>query len=143
MTYDEWFEQHALKHAAILKTLEHLSDDEVIDYFKFENMVQKEPKFCKLYEEPKKCHDYEDLNCYFCACPNFRFDGDGIKKVDKKTLFSTCSIESKHGSQFIGEDYIHQNCSGCLVPHKRTYIKKHFTRNWKEAMKDVRLKKHS
>jgi hypothetical protein len=141
MTYSEWFEEHAKKHAKVLEKLKDKSDDEVIDYFLFENMVEKEPDFCKLYEEPRKCHDYEKLNCYFCACPNFRFHDDGIKKIEEKTLFSVCSIESKKGGQFIGEDYIHQDCSKCLVPHKRSYIKKHFTRNWKEAMKEVRLKK--
>lgn len=139
MSYIKWFEAHAAKHADIMKKLEHLSDDEVIEYFVFENMVEKEPDFCKLYEDNKKCHDTDYLNCYFCACPNFRFDDEGIEKKEGKTLYSTCSIDSKDGAQFEGEDYIHQNCAGCLVPHKRAYIKKHFTRNWKEAMKEVPL----
>ena len=139
MSYIKWFEEHATKHAAIMKKLEHLSDDEVIDYFVFENMVEKEPNFCKLYKDNKKCHDTDYLNCYFCACPNFRFDDKGIEKQEGKTLYSTCSIDSKDGAQFEGEDYIHQNCAGCLVPHKHSYIKKYFTRNWSEAMKKVPL----
>lgn len=139
MTYGEWFEQHAKKHKAILDKLTHLSDDEVIEYFRFENMLEKEPEFCKLYAEKKKCHDTDELNCYFCACPNFRFKEAGIEKQEDKTVFSICSIDSKDGAQYIGEDYIHQNCSGCLVPHKEKYIKKHFTRNWLDAMKEVPL----
>ncbi len=139
MTYKEWFDEHAKKHAKILEKLVDLSDDEVIEYFRFDNMVQKEPDFCKLYKDNKKCHDMEALNCYFCACPNFRFNVDGIEKQGEKMLFSICNIDSKDGAQFIGEDYIHQNCSGCLVPHKESYIKKHFTRNWLEAMKEVPL----
>ena len=50
--------------------------------------------------------------------------------------------EAKRGGQQMkeegGEDYIHQNCSGCIVPHRAKYIKKNFNRNWFEVMKDVR-----
>lgn len=139
MTYDEWFIQQGNLHANVMKKLEDKSVDEVIEYFKFENMVKNEPDFCPLYKDNKKCHDMEDLNCYLCACPNFRFKGDGFEKTeDGKTLFSVCSIKSRDGSQFIGDDYIHQNCSGCIVPHRAKYIKKHFNRSWFEVMKDVR-----
>ena len=139
MTYNEWFEMHANRHEEVLKKLEHLSDEEVIKYFRFDNMVKKEPDFCPLYKDNKKCHDYEKLNCYLCACPNFRFNDNGFKKQDDKTLYSYCGIDSKDGAQYIGDDYIHQNCAGCLVPHKESYIKKNFSRNWKEIMKDVRM----
>lgn len=139
MTYEEWFIQQGNLHANVMKKLTDKSVDEVIEYFKFENMVKNEPDFCPLYKDNKKCHDMEDLNCYLCACPNFRFKMEGFEKTDDgKTLFSVCSIKSRDGSQFIGDDYIHQNCSGCIVPHRAKYIKKHFNRNWFEVMKDVR-----
>lgn len=139
MTYNEWFDTHGKKHALIMDKLKELNDDEVIEYFNFSNMVKKEPDFCPLYKDNKKCHEYEDLNCYLCACPNFRFNNEGIKEVENKTLFSYCGIDSKDGAQFVGEDYIHQNCSGCLVPHKEVYIKKHFNRNWFEIMSKVKV----
>ena len=137
MSYSSWFQTHGEKHKAIMAKLTHLSDDEVIAYFRFENMVEKEPDFCPLYKDNKKCHDMEDLNCYLCACPNFRFDDDGFKKMRGKTLYSSCSIDSKDGAQFISDDTIHQNCAGCLVPHHETYIKKIFSRNWFDIMKKV------
>ena len=141
MTYEEWFIQQGTLHANVMKKLTDKSVDEVIEYFKFENMVKNEPDFCPLYKDNKKCHDMEDLNCYLCACPNFRYKMEGFEKTDDgKTLFSVCSIKSRDGSQFIGDDYIHQNCSGCIVPHRAKYIKKHFNRNWFEVMKDVRPK---
>jgi len=115
--------------------LTHLSDEEVIAYFRFENMVEKEPDFCPLYKDRKKCHEIEELNCYLCACPNFRFDDEGFTKIDNKILYSKCSIDSKDGSQYITEDAIHQNCAGCLVPHHESYIKQHFKRDWFEIMK--------
>ena len=137
MSYSSWFEAHGDKHRAIMRKLEHLSDDEVISYFRFENMVQKEPDFCPLYAKKRKCHDIEELNCYLCACPNFRFKEDGFKSEEGKTLFSYCGINSKDGARYESEDTIHQNCAGCLVPHHETYIKKHFSRDWFEIMKDV------
>ena len=139
MTYEEWFLKQGELHANVMKKLINKTNEEVIEYFKFENMVKNEPDFCPLYKDNKKCHDMEDLNCYLCACPNFRFKDEGFSKTeDGKTLYSVCSINSKDGDQYIGEDYIHQNCSGCVVPHRAKYIKNHFNTNWFEVMKDVR-----
>lgn len=117
--------------------LTHLSDDEVIEYFRFENMVEKESDFCPLYAEHKKCHDTEELNCYLCACPNFRFNDTGFRVEEEKTLFSMCAIESPEGDRFITDNAIHQNCSPCLVPHQESYIKKVFNRDWFTIMKKV------
>jgi len=138
MSYSSWFQEHGEKHKKIIKKLSHLSDDELIEYFRFDNMVKNEPNFCPLYEQNKKCHENKELNCYFCACPNFRFNDEGFKDVEGRKLFSTCSIDSKDGSQYILEDAIHQNCAGCFVPHWEKYIKKNFTRDWFHAMKRVK-----
>lgn len=135
MTYEEWFESHYAKHKKIVEKLSHLSDDEIIEYFRFENMVEKEPEFCPLYKENRKCHDTQELNCYLCGCPNFRLT-DG-----KEKLKSFCGIDSKDGKQFVGEKAIHQDCSGCLVPHRDSYVKKHFNRDWMSIMKQVKTKK--
>ncbi len=137
MSYKKWFDEHAAKHRAIMEKLTALSDQEVIEYFRFENMVQNEKEFCPLYANNKKCHDTPELNCYLCACPNFRFNDKGFKQEEEKTLFSTCSIESPDGDRYISESAIHQNCAGCLVPHRESYIKKVFDRNWLSIMKEV------
>ena len=117
--------------------LSHLEADEVIAYFRFENMCEQEPDFCPLYKEKKKCHDLATLNCYLCACPNFRFKDKGFEQKEDKILYSTCNIDSKDGSQYISEDAIHQNCAGCGVPHHEAYIKKIFSRDWFEIMTEV------
>lgn len=137
MTYRDWFDTHAAKHRAIMKKLTHLSDEEVIKYFRFENMVEKESDFCPLYAEQKKCHDTEELNCYLCACPNFRFNDAEFGTEEGRTLFSSCSIDSPEGDRFLTETAIHQNCTGCIVPHRETYITKIFDRNWRTIMRDV------
>jgi 16S rRNA C967 or C1407 C5-methylase (RsmB/RsmF family) len=80
----------------------------------------------------------EGLNCYLCACPNFRFDDEGLYKEGEKVTYSTCSIASEDGAQFVSENAIHQDCSGCTVPHHESYIRKNFNRDWFEVMRRVR-----
>ncbi len=137
MSYSSWFQAHGKKHKEIIERLSHLSDDELIEYFRFDNMVQKEPDFCPLYKDNKKCHDKDELNCYLCACPNFRFNEEGFEKDKEQILYSKCDINSKDGSQYKSKNAIHQNCAGCFVPHSEQYIKKHFSRNWFKIMKNV------
>ena len=137
MSYKDWFEAHGKKHAAVMQKLKHLGNDEVISYFRYENMRLNEPDFCPLYAENRKCHDMEELNCYLCACPNFRFNDEGFKEVEGRSLKSYCAIDSKEGDIFKTKDAIHQNCSGCTVPHHEAYIKKYFDRDWFKIMKEV------
>lgn len=124
MTYSNWLDKHSLKHKNIINKLSHLSDEEIIKYFDYENMKLKEKEFCVLYKDNKKCHDIEDLNCYLCGCPNFR--------IDKTKSF--CSIDSKDGGKIVLEDFTHQDCSKCTVPHGVPYIKKNFNRDWSSIM---------
>ncbi|WP_026803992.1 hypothetical protein [Aliarcobacter lanthieri] len=139
MTYKEWFLQHSIKHQNILKKLEYKTKSDIIEYFKFENMIKSEQNFCLLYKENKKCHNIDDLNCYLCACPYFRFNDFGIKKENSKTIYSFCSINSKKGSVFETEEYIHQDCSNCIIPHKKNFIEKNFDKSWLNIMRNVEI----
>ena len=143
MTYREWFQNHARKHRAIVAKLSHLSDEEVIEYFRYDNMVEREPDFCPLYAKGTRCHDMEDLNCYWCACPHFRFDDAGIEVVEGALLKSRCAIDAPAGTQSIHAEVIHHNCSDCLIPHRAGYIARHFDRDWSKTMQncDVGKKK--
>ena len=136
MTYTQWFEAHGDKHRLLTNKLsaKGLSQEEIIKYFRFENMVQNEPNFCELYKTKTKCHDMADLNCYLCACPNFRFT-QNPKKEEERLIHSHCSIDSPDGAVFEHEGNVHQDCSGCLVPHHESYIRKHFDLSWFETMK--------
>jgi Zn-finger protein len=122
LSYKKWFDDHAKKHKEIIDKLANFSDDEIIEYFDYENLKEKEPDFCPLFEKNKKCHNIEKLNCYLCGCPNLRFDSDG----------SICSIDSPNGKKI----NTHQDCSGCTIPHNKDFIKKNFSRDWKTIMKD-------
>lgn len=141
MSYTIWFEEHATKHKVILTKLQkkNYTKKQIIDYFDFDSMVKNEADFCPLYVDNKKCHEMESLNCYLCACPNFRFDDAGIKKVEENTQYSFCGIESKDGRQGVYGDKIHQDCSKCGVPHHRSYVEKNFNLNWKIAMEKCSL----
>ncbi len=138
MTYIAWYDTFARKHKNIVNKLrtQHFTKHQIIEYFRFENMLEMEPDFCPLYAQKKKCHEMESLNCYLCACPNFRFDDKGIKKIETNTQYSFCSIDSKDGAQGIYEHAIHQDCSKCSIPHHQDYIEKHFDLEWKKIMQD-------
>ena len=141
MSYKSWFDEHGAKHKKIVEKLlsQNYTKEQIIDYFDFENMVKNETGFCVLYKENKKCHETDSLNCYLCACPNFRFNDDGIEKVDGKTKYSFCDIDSKDGRAGVYGDKIHQDCSKCLVPHHKSYVIKHFDYDWKKIMHKCNL----
>ncbi|MFA6196815.1 MAG: hypothetical protein WC656_09240 [Sulfurimonas sp.] len=138
MSYKSWFDSHAQKHKKIVDKLLACENtkEEIIKYFEFENMLKEEPDFCPLYRENKKCHEIEYLNCYLCACPNFRFSDEGVEKVEEKTKYSFCAIHSKEGKAGVYGDAIHQDCSNCTVPHAKSYVEKYFDLDWKKIMKD-------
>ena len=134
MSYSSWFEAHALKHKKIVDKLVVMgyTKEQIIDYFDFDNMVEKENDFCPLYKEPKKCHDMESLNCYLCACPNFRFNDEGLDTYKEMKILSKCDIDN--GEKFAGKGVIHQDCSSCSVPHHKAYVEKNFDLDWKKIM---------
>ncbi len=139
MSYLSWFDTHASKHKKIVDKLIALnySKEEIVKYFDFDNMVKKEIEFCPLYKDNKKCHDMDELNCYLCACPNFRFDDNGLDSDKEFKILSECSINN--GEKFVGEGVIHQDCSSCNLPHHKTYILKNFSHDWREIMKDCNV----
>jgi Zn-finger protein len=123
-----WIKKHKIKHKKLIEKLSDFSDDEIINYFDFNNMVKNEIEFCPLYKDNKKCHDIQELNCYLCACPNFR-----LSKIK-----STCNINSKNGGTIISKNgFIHQDCSKCSIPHTKDYVKAHFNRNWSFIMNKI------
>lgn len=124
MNYSDWYNGFcSSKNKIVQKLLDKEYDKkEIIDYFSFDNMIKSEVDFCLLYKDNKKCHDLEDLNCFFCACPHFKFDDDGLSSDGEKTTYSICSINSKDGSVFQYEDALHQDCSNCTIPHQKDYV---------------------
>ena len=141
MGYSEWMQKHAKKHKQIVEKLlrEGYTQEAIIEYFDFENMKEKELDFCPLYAKDKKCHDIKELNCYLCACPNFRFNDNGIKKIEDKTQYSYCNIDSKDGRQGVYGEKIHQDCSKCHIPHTKEYVTKHFDLHWHKIMSKCAL----
>jgi len=122
--YKAWFEKHQHKHQNILAKLADRSVDEVIEYFDYENMRIHESDFCPLYAQNIKCHDIQELNCYFCACPHFEFDDAGLERVGQKIRYSRCVINAREGKEYIDDNAIHQDCSDCTLPHSKAYVAK-------------------
>lgn len=136
MTYLSWFEAHSLKHAAVVSKLlsQGISRDAIIDYFEFDSMCDNEPHFCPLYATHTKCHEMEQLNCYLCACPHFRFDDAGLFEESGIINYSRCAINAPKGEVAIFGNSAHQDCSACTVPHQRSVIVSHFNTDWKQIM---------
>jgi Zn-finger protein len=133
MSYKAWFDAHAAKHRSIVDKLllEGYTQEKIIEYFRWENLKETDEDFCPLFAQDKKCHDTNDLNCYFCGCPNFRFDDNAPREK------SSCSINSKNGEQIEFDGIIHQDCTNCLLPHKEKIIRKYFDTDWSKIMSEV------
>ncbi|RLA82361.1 MAG: hypothetical protein DRG78_07385 [Epsilonproteobacteria bacterium] len=138
MSYIEWFNAHASKHKKIVDKLVEsgYSKEQIVEYFDFDNMVEYETDFCPLYKENKKCHDMDELNCYLCACPNFRFNDEGLGSYNGFKILSRCDINN--GEKFVGKGVIHHDCSSCQVPHYKSYALKNFSADWREIMKNCK-----
>jgi len=139
MSYKKWFENHAKKHKSIVEKLvqKGFTQEEIIAYFSYDNMVKNEIDFCPLYAQQKKCHDMEELNCYLCGCPNFRFSHKGFGVYDGHLIKSKCDIHN--GTTIASRDAIHQDCSLCTVPHHKKYVQKHFDLDWKKIMSECEV----
>ena len=138
MSYKSWFEEHAKKHEDLVARLNGrgIVGEALVDYFEFENMVNKEVDFCPLYAQKQKCHDVEYLNCFLCACPHFRFNDEGLHvRDDGVVVKSKCAINSRFASEFVYENIAHLDCSNCTIPHTKEFVKKQTQATWKETMK--------
>ena len=142
MTYKEWFTQHTLKHGELVHKLQKRSftKEEIIAYFEFNNMVKHEPNFCPLYATNTRCHNIESLNCYWCACPYFRFNDNAQPQKDGRIVYSFCSINAPDGVPFSHKNAIHHDCSGCILPHDASTILKFFNEHWEETMSACEIK---
>ena len=133
MTYEEWHKEHNQKKKNILKNLEGKSYECIVNYFDYDNMKQNEEGFCPLYKQNKKCHNIDNLNCFFCGCPFFVYSDnipvyyDRLKQVKH---YSVCSIKSKFAKEFSyvdnnGVKCINCDCSGCTIPHSKKFVERH------------------
>ncbi|MGW8169709.1 MAG: hypothetical protein ACWGHH_06865 [Sulfurovaceae bacterium] len=137
MKYTQWYKEHSLKHKAIMEKLREKSQDEIIEYFDYENMRTKHPDFCLLYASNTKCHDMKNLNCYLCGCPYFRFNDNGIEIKKNRVVYSLCT--KGLGELFESEDAVHQDCTNCTLPHKKEFVKKNFNVSWSDIMDNCDL----
>lgn len=141
MTYLTWFHEHNTKHQVVMHKLHKLgyTKEQVIEYFNYENMKEKQPNFCLLYTENKKCHDMPNLNCFLCGCPHFRSSDDGLYHNESITFMSTCSIKSQYMGFFISEEAkeAHLDCSACKLPHTKGFISKNYDVLWNKIMERV------
>jgi Zn-finger protein len=80
---------------------------ELLEKHDYERKKIDDPKGCPHYEQNTKCHNMEDLNCYFCFCP----------KYDRSVKEGGCKINSPEGKYVEGLDGKIFDCSDCNFPH--------------------------
>jgi len=79
-------------------------------YYRYSNLIRKEPDFCPLFALNKKCHNIPNLNCWNCYCSYY----DRQYIDEKNELVGRCSIGNKNGKYTRGI----WDCSDCHLPHK-------------------------
>lgn len=82
---------------------------EVIDTYNYENQKKINPNGCICYQQDKKCHDIENLNCFFCYCPNY----------DRTVKEGGCKIDSPKGKLIDNHEGKIWDCSDCDFPHTK------------------------
>ena len=81
--------------------------EDLIEEHSFDKLKDKNPGVCPCYEQNRKCHDVEELNCFFCYCP----------KYDRSTPEGKCKINSPEGKYVETAEGKKLDCSDCTLPH--------------------------
>jgi len=128
LTFKSWSDQLEDKKQTILEKLKGKTVTEIVDYFDYDNMVENEPDYCVLYKNKSKCHDIKELNCFFCGCPYFQYSDDKpLKKENDIDIMSVCAIDSKFAKQYTFGEKAQCDCSDCVVPHKKHFVKNYIS----------------
>ena len=113
--------ERELNQAGIELTIENIP--KIIKQTSFKIRSKTHPNECDYYKQEKSCHpEIEDLNCYLCACPNYK----------SELLEGACKIKSKKGKY-----HHHKNlpkgkvwdCSDCTVNRTAKEIEKYLKEN--------------
>lgn len=98
--------------------------EKILEEYDYEKRKINNKNECPCYSEDNgKCHNINDLNCFFCYCPEY----------DLSREEGGCKINNKHGkwhySELLKNGKI-WDCSNCVYPHEkstvRSYLKKMF-----------------
>jgi Zn-finger protein len=96
---------HELANEIIGKRIEDILGDH-----DFKKRKKSNPESCICYQQDKKCHNIEELNCFFCYCPEYNrsVEGGSCKRESPNAKY----INNKDGGKIL-------DCSGCDFPHKK------------------------
>ncbi len=117
---EQWREEHIRKVKKIIEE-NHLSREEVPEFFLYDNLRKRYSDFCPLFEKGELCHtgvDREKFCCLLCACPFY----DYTVWDDEAKIYGACKIHSRHGRR---NEYGYWDCSGCSFAHDVEWVKNH------------------
>ncbi len=84
-------------------------NEEIISMWDFDKQKKANPNGCICYEQDKKCHNIENLNCFFCYCPNY----------DRTVKEGKCKINSSKAKYIDNHEGKILDCSDCDFPHTK------------------------
>jgi Zn-finger protein len=96
------------------KILEKRTND-LVEEYDFEKRKKTHPEECICYKENKKCHDIENLNCFFCFCPNYNME------TEEGKCKMSCQ-DGKYINTMKGKIF---DCSACKTFHKKEEVTKY------------------
>jgi len=85
----------------------------LIEEWDFEKRKKTHPEECLCYQQNKKCHDIENLNCLLCFCPYY----------DTSVKEGKCKINSQSAKYRETSKGKILDCSDCIIPHKKEIVK--------------------
>lgn len=102
------------KRREIISRFHLKTPEEIIEFFKYDNLKKMVPDFCVLFKNNLLCHNLpeKELICYFCACP---FYDDELWDEDRK-IFGDCKNPEGKGVRNIHGYY---DCTSCTLPHQK------------------------
>ena len=98
-----------------------LSEDEIPDFFLYDNLRSAYPDFCPLFAENKLCHtgvEREKFCCLLCACPFY----DYAVWDEENKIFGACKRNSPLGHR---TELGYWDCSACAFVHDIRWVKAH------------------
>ena len=130
MTYKEWFDAHGAKHQKIMKNWMASPMKRSLPISVLRTWWRKNPSSVHFTKKIKNATRWKSSTVTSAPVPTSdSMTGVCIEK-EGRTYYSDCNIHAREGKAFVSESAVHQDCSACLLPHKESFVRKVFTRNW-------------
>ena len=117
---EQWRTEHIRKVKKIIRE-NNLTGEQIPQFFLYDNLRERYPDFCPLFEKDKLCHagvEREKFCCLFCACPFY----DHQLWDEENKIFGGCRINSRFGRR---NEAGYWDCTNCVFVHNIDWVRAH------------------